>query len=332
MHKDNDILHMGRPDNAEFMSDVFSESEVSNPPANANVNLNVSTRLIEQKFKDKFQILRNAYEDRIRDMSVKLQETFANLSGDEVLQEMRHDKLSSAFIPAHLVEVLNAHLKSDREAHIHRLNEKLASLELENNNLNNLNENSIKKIKALESEFNKSKKMEAHLHTLKDKYISLERQYNELLQASSADQFELSSKITELHSELTVSKSKEESLALRLSEKNNEIAKLRSVYEERSKEVSYLEKSMLETTREIGVFESSEKREKSMNSELREQLHKMTEHRDIVLSELLDLKSRFRYTSEELERTQVSTHVVIVIVTVILLTTFLSNATLSSIF
>jgi hypothetical protein len=38
---------------------------------------------------------------------------------------------------------------------------------------------------------------------------------------------------------------------------------------------------------------------------MRDQLSRLSEHRDAALTELLDMKSRFRYTSEELERTQI---------------------------
>lgn len=53
------------------------------------------------------------------------------------------------------------------------------------------------------------------------------------------------------------------------------------------------------------MIEQNEKRERLLNAELREQVSRLAEHRDAALGELLDMKSRFRYTSEELERTQV---------------------------
>ena len=109
-------------DNGSIASDSpseFSEKDAINP------NLR---ELMEQSFKDKYEIMKRAYESRIEQLSQVIQETCQQLLSDEILANMKGDPTSQDYIPAHLQELLSSHIHGERERYIHDL-EPVASLE-----------------------------------------------------------------------------------------------------------------------------------------------------------------------------------------------------------
>lgn len=113
-------------DDEGYVSDVPTQAS-----DDASVSLVQSARVLEHTFRDRYNVLRAAYETRIKSLSDVIQDACASLFSDELLNEMKQDKTSSAFIPAHLSELLGKHLENERERYIHQLVSHLCTVETE---------------------------------------------------------------------------------------------------------------------------------------------------------------------------------------------------------
>jgi len=113
-------------DDEGYVSDVPTQAS-----DDASVSLVQSARVLEHTFRDRYNVLRAAYETRIKSLSDVIQDACASLFSDELLNEMKQDKTSSAFIPAHLSELLDKHLENERERYIHQLVSHLSTVETE---------------------------------------------------------------------------------------------------------------------------------------------------------------------------------------------------------
>lgn len=239
--------------NDGYISDVpsqasFAQSDVSN-------DLIVSTKVLEKHFKDKYNALKQAYEQRIRQLSDVVHETCNNLITDEILMEMKNDKTSSAFIPAHLSEVINSHLESERERFIHSIVTKVASLELDLSKSAATNKSLTQKISHLEKELVKGRQCEQELPPLKEKLKNLEHQYRDLISQTDKEISDLKSRNADLVSQLSGVELKLDSTALQLKEKMVECESFRLVVDEKSREVQHLEQSFEQSNRELQLIE-----------------------------------------------------------------------------
>ena len=114
-----------------YISDVPTHH--SNAASEISQDLIASTKVLESHFKEKYQILRKAYEQRIKQLSDVIQNMCSAFYADELLQQMKNDKTSALFIPSHLNEVIDHHLQSEREKYVQELLLRTSSLELELN-------------------------------------------------------------------------------------------------------------------------------------------------------------------------------------------------------
>lgn len=89
-----------------YLSDVQTYN--SNNESEMSQDFYSSTRSLEQQIKDKFKFLRESYESRINHLVHVVNNTCESLYSDELLIEMKSDRISSAFIPAHLGESNNS--------------------------------------------------------------------------------------------------------------------------------------------------------------------------------------------------------------------------------
>lgn len=113
--------------NDGYLSDVLTQHSVAG--SDISHDLLASTKALELHFKKKYTVLRGAYEERIKKMNEMINTTCCSLLGDELIKEMKKDRSSSLFIPAHVNEIIERHLDSDREVYIHNLLDKLAQTE-----------------------------------------------------------------------------------------------------------------------------------------------------------------------------------------------------------
>ena len=103
-----------------------SLSRVGSEPASEGVSETTALAL----FRERYELLRQAYERRVRDLGQGLQDTCARLLRSEVVDELARDPASSAFIPGHIAEVVSAHLLAERETSIHESLDRVSELEL----------------------------------------------------------------------------------------------------------------------------------------------------------------------------------------------------------
>lgn len=111
-----------------YLSDVPTHRSAS--PSEVSQDLIVSTKALEHHFKEKYSVLRNAYEDRIKRLSEIITATCRTLLSDEIIQEMKLDKVSSVFVLSHASEIIDRHLESDRETYINELLEKISQQDI----------------------------------------------------------------------------------------------------------------------------------------------------------------------------------------------------------
>lgn len=157
---------------AGYLSDVPTHH--STPPSEVSQDLVASTKILENHFKEKFLSLRNAYEQRIKQLHEVIMKLYHNISQDEVLQQMKQDPTSSLFIPTHFQELFHQHLTDEREQYLHQTLQKNYLLETEINRLKKINIDLTEELKLVKEERVKEeqqyqKKMTLYKQSLKEK-------------------------------------------------------------------------------------------------------------------------------------------------------------------
>ena len=163
-----------------------------------------SRRVLENQFQDRFNSMKHHYEQRISQLSDVIQETCMSLVSDELLQSMRNDATSSAFMPAHISEILNVHIEAEREKYIHNMVENVSVLEATNRTMTTKLEKQHKRISHLESENRSGRQAESNNGALEEKVRSLEAQCADLAQRTSSEAAELRQQIIILEREKDV--------------------------------------------------------------------------------------------------------------------------------
>ncbi len=236
-----------------YLSDV--PSQASNAPSEISQDLVASTKVLEKHFKDKYKVLRSAYEQRIKQLSEVVQETCANLFSDELLNEMKNDKTSSAFIPAHLSEIIDRHMESEREKFIHQAVTKLASLELELGKTVDANSSLKHKISLMEKDVVKGKKAEMTIPPLREKLNNIENQYKEYLKRTENEMIQLKNDNARLVSSCKQLQNRVDMVTHDLAEKTAECEQHRASSQEKQHEVTMLEQSFEQSARELAIIE-----------------------------------------------------------------------------
>ena len=70
---------------------------------------------------NKNDALREAYNNRLSELSATVEELCSELLSDEVIAQMRIDSTTKAFLPAHLSEIIDLHLRNEKENTISNL-------------------------------------------------------------------------------------------------------------------------------------------------------------------------------------------------------------------
>ncbi len=283
-----------------YVSDVptvASQSEFS-------LDLLSTTRHVEKQFKDKYRVLRSTYEQRIRSLSDILTDTCAGLFTDELLEEMKGDKLSVSFIPAHLSEVIERQLENERENFIHAMANKISQLEVELVKYQSICKSQNIKLNNMESSVEKSKQTEISMTQVQDKLIDTEQMYNKLKIESQVSIDNLCKKIEAFQAYDIEQKNIIDDLNRALEQSKVEYEELHNLYGTKSKEITVFEQSVERSHREILTLENMEKEERSRGKELREQLIITSREKEKVLMELNDTKSNLRLKSEECDHLQ----------------------------
>lgn len=269
-----------------YLSDVQTNN--SNNASEVSQDIYTSTRLIEQHFKDKYRFLRDAYEQRIRQLTEVVNNTCENLFSDELLIEMKSDKTSSAFIPAHLGELIDKHLEGDREKFIHEIITQLCSVKVE---LLNCQETIILKnitIGKLESEVIRGRKAESAIGNIQKKSLELRRQFDDISSHSEESMRTLQAKYDLLNNHDNLLKEQAEKNLIDLSIKTQELEALKVNHEARIRDFIVMESSF----------------ELTLDQEVRKKLAPLSDERNNLSVEVNELKLQLRFKCDELLQTQ----------------------------
>ena len=160
-------------------------------------------------FRDRYELLRLAYERRVRELGLGLRDTCARLLRSEVVDELARDPASSAFIPGHIAEVVSAHLLAERETSLHESLDRLSALELALRQTEEALRRSQTRAGELEAGLAESQRalralqpLEERLRRLEAEYRGLETSAAESVEALEADKSALEERLRSLSDEL----------------------------------------------------------------------------------------------------------------------------------
>ena len=268
-----------------YLSDV--QTFHSNNPSEVSQDLYHSNRVLEQHFKNKYRFLRNAYEQRIIKLSDVVRVTCENLFTDELLHEMMGEKISSVFIPAHIGEVINHHLESDREQFIHEIISQLSSTKVDLLKCQEALAQKCKAIAILEPEVSRGQRSQSGMDCLQKQHVDLKRKFDNLTINSAEKINTMQTKNTILEEQDRTSK---ENLQKNLSELTL-----------KSSEVESLKGEIAVVTREYSLLETSF--ERTVNDEVRSKLSSYLSVNNDLSLEVNELKLQIRLKVDELTRT-----------------------------
>lgn len=283
-----------------YISDVpgnndYAHSDVSN-------DFVESSRTLERHFQDKYKMLRHAYEDRILKLTSVVEETCSKLFSDELLNELKQDKTSAAFIPAHLSEVISNQLHSERERHMHQMFEKVGVLEVENGKSNKLIVALKKQLAASDRELTEAKRAGASCAPLTQNMQSMEKNFREYVESSSEETAVLQATIEKLRANEKQLSNKLEIVKFELSERNKAYETMKHQLQAKNRDIDTLEQSFEQSSRELAMIEGMEKQEQVLKKEMKEQLRTLTEQKHALSEENQQLRVKMQYASDELDR------------------------------
>ena len=288
-----------------YLSDVPAGSEDGRDSVVQEVNSTLETvKVLEKNYSDRLNVVKDQYEKRLRHMGDAIKSTCMELMNDEMLAVMKGDTVSQAYIPAHLDEVIGAHFQNEREQYINNLVIKCGSLELELTKMNDMTNDLKDRLKETTEDAERGRRTEVVVSSLKESVRHLQEQC-QTLQAESKEEMDNYAKSNEaLDRRNEEYNNKVMELEESLNESTRECEVLRTELEGKIREIELMAQSADEVAREMGMLEDAGIREREVSSQLREQLTITTTQRDAMNREIEQLKARFRYASEELEKTK----------------------------
>lgn len=179
MHRNSSksLRHVGKLGEG-YLSDVHTSFSNLHYDSDASSDLMESSKVLEKQFKDKYKILRMAYERRIQQLTTTVESVCAKLLGDDLIASMKTDVASSFFIPAHISETLASFLQGERESDVQDLLERESALSIQLSRKNSIIDNQNSRIAELEEVGAKGKASEVELNSLQEKLVALEAQYS----------------------------------------------------------------------------------------------------------------------------------------------------------
>ena len=269
-----------------YLSDVQTLN--SNNPSEVSQDFHSSARLLEQVFNDKCNFIRDFYDQRSRQLSAVVNKLCEELVSDEVLQEMRSDRTSSAFIPAHLGEVINRHLEDNREQFIHRLISQLSDARSGLSKCKDQEAQRNKYIDSLEPEIIRGRKALSGMDSLQRQLTDLKRQYDQLQQYSQEKIRKLKVTNDQLNQRDTQSREQFQKLLVDLSVKSQAVESLQKDVEEKTRDSCFMESSY----------------DRAVNDEVSMRVSAISTEKKELSVTLGELKSELRVKSDQLVRSQ----------------------------
>jgi LPS O-antigen subunit length determinant protein (WzzB/FepE family) len=139
-----------------------------------------STKNLENQFQQRYQILKAAYEDRIKQLSVALEETCNEIASNEIIHSLKEDPTSLIFVPNFIQDILFSHLKSDREKYLLEVLSHEVELKQRLQKQKEICEEQNQRIYSLQEEVGRGKEAEAMMSSMKKQIHTLNDSYQEI--------------------------------------------------------------------------------------------------------------------------------------------------------
>jgi hypothetical protein len=256
------------------------------------------TSYIQQRY----NLLKQAYEERIEQLSQVVHNTCAKLLSDEVFIELKGDRTSAAFVPSHLSEVISASLHGEREEYIHELLQKINTYENDKHITNTM-------VASLKDQ---NVGLLARLAISERSISSLSPAADTLQQAQlrHADyEKETRQTLITLQQEVDAWRLRERQLVNKLEISQQELEDkaqlcnhLHSQLVARERDLGTLEQSFDEASRALALVESMEMQEQMHKDELKELVTALTDERNALHDENQQLRAKMQYACDELDR------------------------------
>ena len=290
------------PDGNDYLSDVNTHNSDTNyrSDSEASVDFVASAKNLENGFKYKFRVLRQAYEDRLVNLSQIVETSCQALITEEIGTEMRKDATTLGYLPAHLSEVFSNHLNDERERYLADTLSKLNALEFQVARKNEIVDESIAKMEKMESEISRCRHRELEVDPMRQRLSELEEHFRKLEQDSKEEVVSLSRRNEELTREnhkLTFELNDVKS-ALDTHTTQHEIQQ--TDLRHNKTEYMELEKHCHRLEREVTRLSDVE----TANEELLGKMTKYTEEREAMKEEIGEYRLQLRQAADELMKCQ----------------------------
>ena len=163
----------------DYLSEVLSQQNDENI-TEISSDLIESTKYLENQFKTRYLILKNAYENRIQQLSMTLEETCNQIASNEIIDSLKEDLTSSIFIPSIIQEIFLTHLKSDRERYILEILQKENELKILLQNQQEICQNQNLTILSLENEVQRGREANEIIIKMREQITNLTEQYKQM--------------------------------------------------------------------------------------------------------------------------------------------------------
>ena len=183
-----------------YISDV--PSRVSNSPSDVSNDLVQSTQALEQNFKDRYRLLKATYESRLKQLSGVIANACTHIVEDDIVKEMKTDTTSVSFLPAHICEIVENFLHSERETLVRQLIAKNTALESDMKKSKSVNAGLLERSNHMEVEISKGRRAELQLTALQSRTANIEREFEKFSKQADADIARLESEKNGLQSGL----------------------------------------------------------------------------------------------------------------------------------
>jgi len=257
---------------------------------------------MEQVFKQKYDFLRDAYEQRIKQLATAIEGGMTNFLSDEILGSMSEHGVTAAYIHQHLAEVFDDHLKNDRERYIHQSLSKISTLETDLKAANDLNGSNLSKMQKMKTEIEKLKRDVQVIEPMRKTQVSVEEKCRHLEKQFGDDREELLKQNEHLqeHNTKTTQQLME---ALETNENlEKECEAFRKETMTKTMEVSRLEHTIDQTSQHLEILAREEAQDKDMIPQLQAQIIALSQKMESHTRENYELKYKVRQFGEEYAR------------------------------
>jgi len=258
--------------------------------------------MLQRQFGDRYEAMKSHYEQRIVQLSEVIQDTCMTLCSDELLASMKQDATSSAFMPAHISEILNVHIDAERERYLHDLVQHASTLEAQNRALQDKAERQHVKITRLEAENHAGRRALTQVELLTEQSRLLDQQLAQLSDSRALEAEQLRGRVASVERERDMMESKSAHAERALEERTSNSERLRRQNESQATEIRQLESTVEQLARDLAVIESVDAQEQQLKAELKEQLRQLGGERELLMSELGDVRAQLRYAEAEVAR------------------------------